>query len=128
MVEVGGRLTGSVSYAGSPGTTTRAIVMMLRWRTGVKGSRDGATTWKDEVEVGPEGTTETSFVAPINATGPVSYAGKLILVRWELVVQVDKVLARDPSLALPITVVPEGGAGFYSEPHPLKVDPRNAVR
>ncbi|MEM7285790.1 MAG: hypothetical protein AAF480_05515 [Actinomycetota bacterium] len=92
--ECGGSVAGTVhAVGGGP------VEVHLRWSTSGHGTTDAATV--ETVELAGGGGR---FALPVPEDGPMSFAGKLISVRWEVAA-----LSGDSEEVAEVTILPRGG-------------------
>lgn len=91
--ECGGAVSGTASWEGSTAEVS------LRWTTSGDGTPDSGTAHTQSLS-GSDG----AFELKVPNEGPMTFAGKLISVRWEVVLR-----AGDSSESAEVTVLPRGG-------------------
>lgn len=127
VVEVGGQVSGRVSRAPDGDVTNasraRSIKLSLRHETSGRGDTDRKVVGAQEFDLDVHGSVEAAFAITVPSSGPISYDGRLIRVRWELELRVDVKRASDPTAIVSVLVVPRGGADRYDKPHPLSPTP-----
>ena len=96
--ECGGSVTGTAAWSGAGSAD-----VILRWSTSGDGIVDGGTT---EAAVIADG--QARFELPVPHDGPMSFEGKLISVRWEVVLE-----AGDTTETAEVTVLPRGGLAMW---------------
>ncbi len=131
IVEIGSALRGRVRRTGElddlatdSRQPVRAVRVSLRYTTEGRGDTDERTVAECELPVDEYGRTETTFEFTVPVRGPISYDGRLIRVLWFVDAQVDVRLRRDPTVHIPVLVIPSGGWGLYDRPHPLNLRTR----
>jgi hypothetical protein len=98
------------------GESVRGVDLKLRWFTSGKGNTDHDDVRTERLPIVALGGRARARFALSLPPGPVSYAGPIITVAWELVVSVDVAWARDPVERVPIEVVAgeaQADAGVY---------------
>ena len=93
-VECGGTVAGTASWTGDG-----SAEVSLRWTTSGDGTPDSGTAHTQSLS-GSDG----AFELKVPNEGPMTFAGKLISVRWEVVLR-----AGDSSESAEVTVLPRGG-------------------
>lgn len=97
----------------------RAVRLTLRMRTEGRGSEDRTDYVTEEIPVDEFGMASAKIDLIVPSNAPISYDGSLIRVLWQIEARTDVALARDQFSVAPVLVVPVGGLGVYSGPHPL---------
>lgn len=92
-VECGGTVSGSGSWSGGPAEIS------LQWATSGDGSVDRGVASTAQLEGG-----QGDFQLAVPYDGPMTFAGKLITVRWEVALRVG-----DTIESAEVTVLPRGG-------------------
>ena len=126
LVEVGSIVRGRLVRVGelqdlatSSSTRVRELRLALRWVTEGRATTDSEVVDGRTFPVDEYGRLDTGFELAVPPTGPISYDGRLVRVRWRIEVEVDIKLKRDTSLASDVVVVPRNGFGVYQRSHPL---------
>lgn len=97
----------------------QGVRLELRYETEGRGDTDARTVTTQRFQVDEWGQASVGFQIQVPPLGPISYDGRLIRVRWELIAIAMVKLAIDRRLSLPVLVVPRNGGGLYDRPHPL---------
>lgn len=92
--ECGGTVAGTASWPGGG-----PAEMSLHWTTSGDGSVDAGTAQTVQLAEG-----ERRFELAVPQDGPMTFAGKLISVRWEVTLRTG-----DASESAEVTVLPRGG-------------------
>jgi hypothetical protein len=128
VAEVGGSFVCHISRSPMDGELNesgrgqvRSIRLVLRSRTEGRGTEDSKNYSSTEIAVDEYGMASGRFELPIPHDAPISYDGELIRVIWEVSAITDIKHGRDQRSTATVLVVPIGGRGRYSSPHPLRV-------
>lgn len=127
VAEVGGSFVCDLKRRPNDGESNesgkvRAVRVTLRMTTEGRGSEDRKDYVTSEVPVDEFGIASERVELAVPADAPISYDGSLIRVMWHIEARTDVALARDQYSVAPVLVVPVGGLGVYSQPHPLPRD------
>ncbi len=126
VAEVAGAFQISVSRAPADGKTNeasfgkvRALRVHLEFETEGRGDRDSREYESVTIPIDRfgMGQADVNLEVPFNA--PVSYDGRMIRIKYQLVITTDRQSALDHRLEIPVVVAPAGGASTYQYPHPL---------
>jgi len=127
IAEVGGVFVCDVTRSPADGETNeggrgqvRAVRISLTWYTEGRGDTDEETVHTEELPVDEFGMASGQVVLRVPPTGPISYDGHYMRVLWKLTAQTDIKLAIDQRSEADVLVVPQGGLGMYTQPHPLR--------
>lgn len=126
VAEVGSSFLCSVKRSPSDGESNdktvgqvRAIRISLRMTTQGRGDTDQEDYATAELEVDEYGMAAGDVRLHIPSNAPISYDGELIRVLWQIEARTDIKFGVDQRSSAPVLVVPIGGVGVYSRPHPL---------
>lgn len=97
----------------------RSVRIALRMYTEGRGTEDREDYVTETLPVDEFGMTSSRVELRVPSDAPISYDGTLIRVRWLIEARTDIKLATDQRSSVPVLVVPEGGLGVYTRPHPL---------
>lgn len=110
-VECGDVLAGSASW-GPLDRAPRSVRVDLRYITAGAGTDDGRVVASADLGGGTEGTARFDLDVPFD--GPITFAGRLIQVRWVVELVLDEAMRPDPSRHEPVTVLPRGGLAVWA--------------
>lgn len=105
QVAVGQQVRATVSWQHD--STPADLRVELQWFTEGRGDRDAGTVDRVEytAEQGPiPPIVEVQFAVP--ASGPASYEGRMIRIRWQVKATLGLKWKRDPTGTAPLVVVP----------------------
>lgn len=126
IAEVGNSFLCSVKRSPSDGETNdktlgqiRAVRIALRMTTEGRGDEDRKDFVTEELEVDEYGMASGDVRLQVPTDAPISYDGALIRVRWNIEARTDIKFGVDQQSSAPVLVVPIGGLGVYTRPHPL---------
>ena len=103
----------------------REVRVTLRCETEGRGDRDRWIGPVQAFDVNVDGSLYGQFALDVPPTAPVSYDGSLFRVRWAVEARTDLRQRVDRKTSVEFMVIPAGGLGYYSQPHPL---PPTALR
>ncbi len=126
IAEVASSFLCSVKRSPSDGETNektlgqvRAVRIALRMTTEGRGDEDRQDFATQELPVDDYGMASGEVRLHIPANAPISYDGALIRVRWHIEARTDIKFGIDQESSVTVLVVPAGGLGVYTRPHPL---------
>ncbi len=124
VTECGETLAGTATW-GPLAEVPRRLVVRLCWVA--EGQGDSDRRHLGEVAFDGSASGSEPFELDVPAGGPISYDGNLFQVRWEVELRLDRRLRADPSVAVPVTVLPRGGLALLADragapPPPEEVD------
>lgn len=126
VAEVGGYFSGHITRSPVDGARNtpgrghvRAVRVRLHMFTEGRGDKDSWHSNEIEAPVDEHGMTSAPFEIPVPSGAPISYDGSLVRVRWQMEIRTDRKMALDSVLSTEVLVVPHGGMGLYTRPHPL---------
>lgn len=108
-LEAGREVTVRVTGLADAAVKCRAIECSVLWRTEGRGDDDGATVFQGVDQGGelqPDVPIEAVFRFRVPDDGPITYAGRLLSIRWFLRVSLDIPWRFDPKREFELTVVP----------------------
>lgn len=112
MFETGSQLEGKLLWTPKDTKQPKMISVQLKWRSNGRGLRDeGTPQFESFTAPDPIVASQTlsfPFRFSIPSSGPISYAGTLIQLIWELYAEVDLPWAINERKSLEIKVVPRG--------------------
>ena len=130
VAEVGSSFLCSVKRSPSDGETNektfgqvRAVRIALRMTTEGRGDEDRKDYATQELEVDDYGMASGQVRLNVPSNAPISYDGALIRVRWHIEARTDIKFSADQKSSAPVLVLPAGGLGVYTRPHPLTTEP-----
>jgi hypothetical protein len=109
--ECGDRFTGSVQWHPLDDDPVAARVE-LRYCTQGRGDPDGAVVSLVELDGAAGGSGRFELSVP--ASGPMSFDGALILVKWSIDLVIDTAMQPDADTSVPVTVLPRGGVALWA--------------
>lgn len=98
----------------------RSVRVGLGWYTEGRGDTDAMTVAEFDVAVDEFGIADGRVELPVPSNGPISYDGSLIRVRWRIRARTDIAIGIDQRSEAEVLVVPRGGYGAYTWPHPIR--------
>ncbi len=101
-VSCGDVLTGYASWSSKQ--KVRTVKIQLRFWTEGRGTTDTGTVGQIELPGAPNGSEPFRFEVP--ASGPMSYYGDMITIRWAIVLTLDVPRRRDTTAEQPLNVMP----------------------
>ncbi len=129
IAEVGTSFLCSVKRSPSDGETNektlgqiRAVRIALRMTTEGRGDEDRKDYATQELEVDDYGMASGEVRLNVPTDAPISYDGALIRIRWNIEARTDIKFGVDQKSSAPVLVVPAGGLGVYTRPHPLTTE------
>ncbi len=106
-VAVGGTVTGAVQWQSDK--APRRLIVRLEWFTEGRGDPNSGVV-AEQVWTAGDGQLglppAVDFALAVPPSGPCSYDGQLIRVRWRVTARLDLPLARDDKAEAPVTVLP----------------------
>lgn len=105
-IPVGDRVSGHATWRPQTQGSPRELRVSLCWRTEGRGDTDRATVAELRLPIVGGDSTSLPFDFTVPPDGPVTYNGKLLRIIWEIVVQLDVAMSRDPRIMEPLVVVP----------------------
>jgi hypothetical protein len=126
IAEVGGHFICDVKRSPSDGEANdstfgqvRAVRIRLTMFTEGRGDVDTKDHANAQLPVDEYGMTSGQVRLDIPTDAPISYDGSLIRVRWYIEARTDIAMKRDQKSSANVLVLPVGGLGRYTYPHPL---------
>lgn len=126
LVEVGGIVRCHVKRSPQDGVDNaegrgqvRGVKVGLLASTSGRGREDTKHFSTVELPVDSYGAIDQVVDIPVPEDAPISYSGKWIKVSWRVAVQTDVKGKRDDVSTSRLVVIPKGGTGKYTGPHPL---------
>ena len=100
--------------------SVRAVRVRLVMETEGRGDRDTRRIGEIEAAVDEFGMASHPFRLPVPSDAPISYDGSLMRVLWRIEALSDRKFSIDSKMTADVLIVPVGGIGLYSRPHPLR--------
>lgn len=130
VAEVGTFFVCSVKRSPNDGETNektlgqvRAVRIALRMTTEGRGDEDRKDYATQELAVDDYGMASGEVRLHVPSHAPISYDGSLIRVRWHIEARTDIKFGIDQMSSADVLVIPAGGLGVYTRPHPSRAPP-----
>ncbi len=112
VTECGEVLAGTATW-GPLAQVPRRLVVRLCWVAEGQGDTHRRHLAQVAFDGSPSGSEPFELAVP--PEGPITYDGNLFKVRWEVELRLDRRLRADPSVAVPVTVLPRGGLALLAD-------------